>query len=294
MSPLRLAILALAALSATDAARVAPSLHRLRGGATVTTVKAPGETYQALASAGVAKATMPMNKALHSAFMGGWYVAIGGVFALVVAGALDLPAPIKKLVIGLIFPIGLVFILQTGASLLTGNFFAVTAAYFEGKIDLATLLRGFGTAAAGNLAGTLTFAYLVKQLDLLPEGAGKLIAGIAASKVTLSPTIALGRAVLANWLVCMAIFLATEANDFGGKYLGIWSCIPMFVTIGLEHSVANAFFLPLGMLYGADVTPMQIVTKNLLIVALGNFIGGGLLHAGGLSYQFGKLGEDEK
>lgn len=112
--------------------------------------------------------------------------------------------------------------------------------------------------------------------------------------MTLSPTIALGRAVLANWLVCMAIFLATEANDFGGKYLGIWSCIPMFVTIGLEHSVANAFFLPLGMLYGADVTPMQIVTKNLLIVALGNFIGGGLLHAGGLSYQFGKLGEDEK
>ena len=105
----------------------------------------------------------------------------------------------------------------------------MTAAYFEGKIDLATLLRGFGTAAAGNLAGTLTFAYLVKQLDLLPEGAGKLIAGIAASKVTLSPTIALGRAVLANWLVCMAIFLATEANDFGGKYLGIWSCIPMFV-----------------------------------------------------------------
>ena len=78
----------------------------------MTTVKAPGETYQALASAGVAKATMPMNKALHSAFMGGWYVAIGGVFALVVAGALDLPAPIKKLVIGLIFPIGLVFILQ--------------------------------------------------------------------------------------------------------------------------------------------------------------------------------------
>ena len=147
----------------------------------------------------------------------------------------------------------------------------MTAAYFEGKIDLATLLRGFGTAAAGNLAGTLTFAYLVKQLALLPEGAGKLIAGIAASKVTLSPTIALGRAVLANWLVCMAIFLATEANDFGGKYLGIWSCIPMFVTIGLEHSVANAFFLPLGMLYGADVTPMQIVTKNLLIVALGNF-----------------------
>ena len=88
MSPLRLAILALAAFSATDAAHVAPSLHRLRGGATVTTVKAPGETYQALASAGVAKATMPMNKALHSAFMGGWYVAIGGVFALVVAGAL--------------------------------------------------------------------------------------------------------------------------------------------------------------------------------------------------------------
>ena len=63
--------------------------------------------------------------------------------------------------------------------------------------------------------------------------------------------------------------------------------------IGLEHSVANAFFLPLGMLYGADVTPMQIVTKNLLIVALGNLIGGGLLHAGGLSYQFGKLGEDD-
>ena len=178
MSPLRLAILALAALSATDAARVAPSLHRLRGGATVTTVKAPGETYQALASAGVAKATMPMNKALHSAFMGGWYVAIGGVFALVVAGALDLPAPIKKLVIGLIFPIGLVFILQAAGQLMTGNFAVVTAAFLEGEVDLMGVGRSFGLTCLGNAVGCGTIALAIKAAGLLKGGTAELAAGL--------------------------------------------------------------------------------------------------------------------
>ena len=90
-----------------------PNLARFRGGAVTSTVKTPGETYMALAEKGAANAKTPLPKALHQAFMGGMYVAIGGIFALVVAGALPHLGPdLQRLVVGAIFPVGLIFILQ--------------------------------------------------------------------------------------------------------------------------------------------------------------------------------------
>jgi len=135
---------------------------------------------------------------------------------------------------------------------------------------------------------------LIQLGGLLPEGARALIAATATKKCSLPFGQCLIRAVLCNWLVCLAIFLASSATDIAGKVLGIWCCIPMFVTIGLEHSVANMFFLPLGKMAGADISVGDMVGKNLAIVTLGNFIGGALVLAGGMSYQFGKLGQKDE
>jgi len=270
-------------------------LVRLRGGSVagpvVPATKMPGDTYLGMAEKGAINANMPTLKTLHQAFMGGFYVAIGGVFSLVVAGAMPGIGPdLQRMVIGLIFPVGLIFILQAGGQLMTGNFALVTGAFLEGKISKKQVLRSFGLAGLGNALGCLVMAFLIKSAGLLHSGAAQLVAATALKKCSIPAVQVFIRAVLCNWLVSMAIFLASSAADLPGKILGIWACIPMFVSIGLEHSVANMFFLPLGKMAGANITFSQIMLKNLLLVTLGNLIGAGVILAAGMSYQFGALG----
>lgn len=283
-----------------------PAMLRLRGGTLdelqvphavgliergLKPMKTPGETYFALAEKGAANAKTPLAKLLHQAFMGGCYVAIGGVFAITVAGAMAHLGPdVQRFIISLIFPIGLVFILQAAGQLMTGNFAVVTAAFLEGEVDLMGVGRSFGLTCLGNAVGCGTIALAIKAAGLLKGGTAELAAGLAVKKCAAPLGQTLIKAVLCNWLVSLAIFLASQSAALPGKVLGIWACIPMFVSIGLEHSVANMFFLPFGKLAGADITVLQILTKNLIIVTLGNLIGGGLILAAGMSYQFGALG----
>jgi len=266
-------------------------LQVLRGGGAGSPTKTPAETYSALAEKGAANAKMPTAKLLHQAFMGGCYVAIGGVFALTVAGSLaHLGADVQRFIIGLIFPIGLVFILQAAGQLMTGNFAVVTAALLEGQVGVAEAARSFALTGLGNAVGCGTIALAIQKAGLLKGGMAELVAGIATKKCSGSLGQTLIKAVMCNWLVSLAVFLASQSAALPGKVLGIWCCIPMFVSIGLEHSVANMFFLPFGKMAGADITAMQILTKNLILVTLGNLLGGGLILAGGMSYQFGALG----
>jgi formate/nitrite transporter len=102
------------------------------------------------------------------------------------------------------------------------------------------------------------------------------VRGIASSKVNMTFSAAFWRGVGCNWMVCLAVWLAVSANDVAGKVWGIWFPIMAFVAIGFEHCVANMFFVPLGMLYGADVSWIQFVVSNLIPVTLGNVLGGGV------------------
>merc|ERR1711871_1408247 len=104
----------------------------------------------------------------------------------------------------------------------------------------------------GNAIGCGTMALMIRSAGLLNGGMADLVAKTALAKCSIPATKVFIRAILANWLVSMAIFLASASADLSSKIFGIWMCIPMFVTIGLEHSVANMFFLPLGMMAGAD------------------------------------------
>merc|ERR1719396_91832 len=94
-----------------------------------------------------------------------------------------------------------------------------------------------------------------------------------------------------NWLVCMAVFLSTQAQDLTGKMVGIWFPISMFVGIGFEHSVANMFLLPAGLLASSPLTYMQTFLQNLLPVTIGNLAAGAIIIAGGFYYQFGSRGK---
>jgi formate/nitrite transporter FocA (FNT family) len=89
----------------------------------------------------------------------------------------------------------------------------------------------------------------------------------------------------------MAVYMASMAKDLPGKIVAIWFPISAFVALSLEHSVANMFIIPLGIMSGAAVTWKTFLLRNLLPVTLGNIVGGVCAVAAAYSYVYGKLGK---
>lgn len=249
-----------------------------------------------MAAKGADNAKLPVLKILHQSIMGGCYVGFGGLLSTVVAGGAagvgkDNPG-LQKFIFAALFPVNLLLILMSGGQLFTGNSAAVPAALYEGLVNTNDLIKSWVVSYLGNIIGCGLFAYAAKYTGLLAYGVKDLAVANTVKKCggAFGPTVV--KAIMCNWLVCMAVWLAGAANDLAGKMVGIWFPISTFVAIGLEHSVANLFLLPLGMLAGADVTLSDVIFKNLIPVTLGNAIAGALVVAAGYSYAFGKLGED--
>merc|ERR1712006_68535 len=132
----------------------------------------------------------------------------------------------------------------------------------------------------------VAFAALVAAGGTLVNGGSSI--AVSAAKTSLPFMAAFVRGILCNWLVCMAVYLASFAKDVIGKMVAIWFCISAFVALGLEHSVANMFIIPLGIFSGASVTWKAFLLKNLLSVTLGNIVGGAVCVAAVYSWAYGK------
>merc|ERR1712228_244473 len=226
----------------------------------------------ALVAKGTANAGMPFLKLMHSSIMGGAYVGMAGLLSLTIAGNLgpEVAMGVQKIVFAALFPVNLLLVLQSGCQLYTGNTATVSAAFLEGKVKVRAVLRSFFLSWVGNVIGCGAMAVAT---------VAKKVSGTLGQKIV--------KAILCNWLVCMAVFLCTQAKDMTGKMVGIWFPISMFVGIGFEHSVANMFLLPAGLLAGAPMTYAQTFWQNLLPVTFGNLIAGAVIIAGGFHYQFG-------
>merc|ERR1712070_862551 len=135
--------------------------------------------------------------------------------------------------------------------LFTGNTALVTMALLEGRATAGQLVKSWTASYAGNFAGSLLLATLVFYGNTLAGGGASI--AVSAAKTSLTFTQALVRGILCNWLVCMAGYLASFAKDAAGKMVPIWFCISAFVALGLEHSVANMFIIPLGNIIGGAV-----------------------------------------
>lgn len=99
------------------------------------------------------------------------------------------------------------------------------------------------------------------------------------------------RGIMCNWLVCCAVWMAAAATTLPGKTMGCWLPVTAFVTMGLEHSVANMFFVTMGIALGAKVTFGQFLMTNLLPVTLGNTLAGVLCMATAYALCYGGLGK---
>jgi formate transporter len=246
---------------------------------------APAEIARRVESAGVAKAGLPLVPTLALGVLAGAFIAFGSLFYLVAVTDSGLGYGIERIVGGICFSLGLILVVVAGAELFTGNNLIVIA-WADRKITWLQLLRNWGLVFVANFVGAAATAVIVDLSGIMGshDGAlGETAVRVAAAKTALPFGAAFLRGLLCNALVCLAVWLAMAAHSVSGKILAIIFPIAAFVAIGLEHSVANMFLIPLGLLVAPDagVAGLTIggLAGNLIPVTLGNIVGGSVFVA---------------
>ncbi|KAJ3144118.1 hypothetical protein HDU89_008965, partial [Geranomyces variabilis] len=241
---------------------------------------------------GIAKTRKSLDHIVFLGFLAGIWVAFAGMFAQQVVGGI--PADIRatwpvvpKMLLGATFPIGIVFIVLFGGELFTGNTMIMVVAYLNRKVTAKEVLANWTVVFFANFAACALTAYLFGYLtDIFgPEPFRSYVIAVATRKVQLPFYKAFLMGIPANALVCLSFFLGLAARDVTGKILGLYLPIATFAATGWEHCIANCYYIPIGWLYGAPVTVGSMLA-NLLAVALGNFVGGGLLIGGSEFYMY--------
>lgn len=243
---------------------------------------------------GVAKAGLGAADTFALGVLAGAFIALGAIFATTVtAGGGDLPYGVSRLLGGLAFTLGLILVVVAGAELFTGNNLIVMA-WASGKVSTLRLLRNWALVYAGNFAGALATAgllFVAKQYTFGKGAVGEQTLTTATAKTGLGFVQAVALAALCNALVCLAVWLTYGARTTADKILAIVPPIAAFVAAGFEHSVANMFFVPMGLLVKSDsafaaahaVPGMEHLTwerfflANLVPVTIGNVVGGALM-----------------
>jgi formate/nitrite transporter len=260
---------------------------------------APGEIATLVRTRGVAKANAGALATLVLGVVAGAYIALGAVFSTTVATGSALGYGPTRLLAGIAFSLGLILVVVAGAELFTGNTLIVLAVASR-RVTLAQLARNWTLVFAGNFVGAVSVAVMVTVggwWEGSDAGVGTTAVAIAADKASLPLGTVFVRGILANALVCLAVWLATGGHSVVDKVVAIVPAIAAFVAASFEHSVANMYFISAGLLIegrapGTADTPGLDVggfAGNVAASTLGNIVGGGVLVA--LVYWFVYLRE---
>jgi formate/nitrite transporter len=255
----------------------------------------PQEMARRAEQVGVVKVGLSAANTFALGVLAGAFIALGAIFATTVtAGGAGLPYGVSRLLAGLAFSLGLILVVVAGAELFTGNNLIVMA-WAGRRVSTARLLRNWTIVYCGNLVGALATAGVLfagKQYEFGGGAVGAQALTIAAAKTNLGFVQAIALGALCNALVCMAVWLCYSARTTTDKILSIIPPIAAFVAAGFEHSVANMFFIPMGLLIKTDsgfvaqqpdspdlsnLTWERFLVHNLLPVTIGNIIGGALM-----------------
>lgn len=243
----------------------------------------PRQIARRVEEMGVAKARADTLSLFVLALLAGAFISLGALFFTVVISDSSLGFGVTRLLGGLSFGLGLVLVVVGGAELFTGNNL-LAMAWASKLISTGAVLRNWWLVYLGNVLGCLGTVLLVVWADIASMGSGSVgetAVQIAWGKAELSLLEAFSRGILSNVLVCLAVWLAMGGRSVSDKILAILLPISAFVTIGFEHSIANWFFLPYGLILdGEGLMSFSGVGRNLLAVTLGNVVGGTLLVAG--------------
>jgi formate/nitrite transporter len=250
----------------------------------------------------VKKTTNSVFKLLVLGLLAGAYIGFGGELSNMIGhdAAQFVGAGLAAFIKGAVFSVGLMLVVIAGAELFTGNTM-ITMSVLDGKSKFSGLLYNWSIVYVGNLIGSVLLAYIMFGSGLL-EGpnvaVGAAALKTAAGKASLAFWPAFFRGILCNWLVCLAVWMAMTSRNTIGKVWAIFFPIMAFVASGFEHSIANMYFIPVGILLkgvnevvaaatAAGLSPEKLANvglygffiKNLIPVTLGNIVGGGFFVA---------------
>jgi len=252
----------------------------------------PDEMARRAEYIGVSKAEAPKLKTFALATLAGAFISLGAVFATTVAAGASgqLTFGVTKLLVGLVFCLGLILVVVGGAELFTGNNLIVMA-WASRKVSSRALIRNWGIVYLGNFVGSVGMAVLIflsRQYSFGGGSVGTVALSIAIGKVDLGFGQAVVLGILCNILVCLAVWMTFSARSTIDKIATIIFPITAFVAAGFEHSIANMYFIPIGLLIKSfdpafaartglefgSLTWQGFLLNNLLPVTIGNIIGG--------------------
>lgn len=241
----------------------------------------PAQIATKAIAVGETKAGLPLLKAFLLAVLAGMFIGLGGTFMLVVKADAELSFGVSQLLSGLVFSVGLFFVVTAGAELFTGNSLMVIGA-LEGKYSLGKMLAAWIVVYLGNLCGSLLLAFLLHGANYAGMGGGAVgeaAVAVGIAKANLPDSVIFFRAILCNVLVCLGVWMSFAARTVVDKLAACVMAVVPFVACGFEHCVANMFFLPFAMLSstGGESVSMAGAVENIACATAGNIVGGALL-----------------
>ncbi|NTW72128.1 MAG: formate/nitrite transporter family protein [Eubacteriaceae bacterium] len=257
----------------------------------------PAEIITATVEIGIKKVKMNYLNQFILAILAGAFIAFaaeGSNMAAFNLFAKPETYGLGKVLAGSIFGTGLMLVVVAGGELFTGNTL-IMAGVFSRKVKIEKMLANWTIVYIGNFVGSILIAYMMVQSGLFNSGAnvlGGVTLKIAAYKTGLDFMPAFYLGIMCNWLVCLAVWMSYGAKDIVGKLFACFFPIWLFITSGFEHSVANMYYIPAGIMAKANpdwvaasgLTPDKLAhlnwntffVNNLVPVTLGNIVGGGI------------------
>ena len=262
---------------------------------------APPTVAELVEKRGVAKATAPLGATFVLGVLAGAFIALGAVLSTVVGTGSTLGLGPTRWLAGLAFSVGLILVVVAGAELFTGNNLIVMS-WVSRKVTLSQLLINWAVVYVGNLVGAVSIAALVwlaQWWTLGDNTVGVTALTTAQGKAALPFWVVFFRGILCNALVCLAVWLAMAGRTVIDKVFAIMFPIAAFVAAGFEHSIANMYFIPEGLLLKNEAAVVEAsglspgaleqldlagTVNNIVAATLGNIVGGAALV--GLVYWF--------
>ncbi len=255
---------------------------------------APAAIADAMVGVGKGKCSLKTSQMTLLGIFAGAYIAFGAFACAMISHSVE-NVGLSKFAGAAVFPVGLMLVVLCGAELFTGNNL-IAVAYLNKDVTLNEMLKNWVFVYIGNLIGSLLIAFAVVGSGLLATsggGLGATVINVASAKVSMTFGQAVIRGILCNVLVVLAVWFAVGAQDFISKIWACWFPIMLFVLSGFEHSIANMYFIPVGILAKANaqfanasglaaeklaaINWGTFLTNNIIPVTIGNIIGGAVI-----------------
>jgi formate transporter len=242
------------------------------------------------------KANLHWISLLMLSILAGSFIALGAEFFTLAIFDSSLSVGLTRLIGSICFSLGLILVVVAGAELFTGNNLLIIG-FASGTVTYKQVLKNWVVTYLGNFAGSISVVLLMFMTDLWKMKSfamGVKMVQIAADKTNLTFLQGFSRGILCNALVCLAVWLCFSARSVISKIAAIIFPIAAFVASGFEHSIANMYFIPMGLIIKNNPDIIAGIAKNLpelnmshlnimgflgnlLSVTLGNIIGGAIM-----------------